>query len=134
MYYLRPYDLTTKLEFLASRIEIEIVLLFTYQLMKSDGPRKDGLSVEWRRLHNEEIYDLLFTQNIIRVMKSGRLIWAGHVALWETREMHTGWWLGNLRKTDSLGDKSISRITILKILKRRDGKSCFGFIRPSRLL
>jgi len=57
------------------------------------------------------------------------------VAVWERREMHTGWWLGNLLKTDNLGDKSISRITVLnKIFNRRDGKSWFGFIHPSRLL
>jgi hypothetical protein len=59
--------------------------------MKFDGFKKDGVSVEWRRLNIEEIYDLLFTQNIIRVIKSGRLRWAEHVALWETTEMHTGW-------------------------------------------
>jgi len=61
MHYLRPYDKTTNLEFLASEREIEIVLLFTYQLMKSVGPKRDGVSVEWRRLHSEEIYNLFFT-------------------------------------------------------------------------
>jgi hypothetical protein len=39
----------------------------------------------------------------------------------------TGWWLGNLRKTDSLGDRSISRIIILKIiLKRKVGSYGLG--------
>jgi hypothetical protein len=70
--------------------------------------------VEWRRLHNEEIYDLLFAQNVIRMTKSGRLRWAGRVAVWERREMHTGWWLGNLRKMENLGDKGISEITVFK--------------------
>ena len=49
------------------------------------------VSVKWRRLHNEEICDLLFTQNVIRMTKLGRLKWARRVAVWETREMHTGW-------------------------------------------
>jgi hypothetical protein len=82
--------MTANFEFLASKRDIEIVLLFTYQLMKSVAPKRDGVSVEWRRLHNEEFYDLLFTQNIIRVTKSGRLRWVGHVDVRETREMHTG--------------------------------------------
>jgi hypothetical protein len=35
---------------------------------------------EWRRLHNKELYALYSSLNIIRVMKSRRLRWAGHVA------------------------------------------------------
>jgi hypothetical protein len=35
---------------------------------------------KWRRLHNKELYDLYSSPNIIRVMKSRRLRWAGHVA------------------------------------------------------
>jgi len=100
--------------------------------MKFVRPKRDGVSVEWRRLHNERIYDLLFTQNIIRVTKSGRLRWAGHVGVWESREMHIGWWLGNLRKMDSLGDKSISGITILKkILRKGMGSHGLGISVPA---
>jgi hypothetical protein len=39
----------------------------------------------WRRLHHEELYNLYASQNIMRVIKSGRMRWAGHVAL--MREM-----------------------------------------------
>jgi hypothetical protein len=35
---------------------------------------------DWRRLHNKELYTLYFSRNIIRVIKSRRLRWAGHVA------------------------------------------------------
>jgi hypothetical protein len=35
---------------------------------------------EWRRLHNKELYALYFSPNIVRVIKSRRLRWAGHVA------------------------------------------------------
>jgi hypothetical protein len=35
---------------------------------------------EWRRLHNEELYDLYSSPSIIRVRKSRRISWAGHVA------------------------------------------------------
>ena len=44
------------------------------------GPRKDEVTGEWRRLHNEELNDLYFSPNIVRVMKSRRMRWAGHVA------------------------------------------------------
>ena len=44
------------------------------------GPRRDEVSGEWRRLHNEEINDLYSSPNIVRVIKSRRIRWAGHVA------------------------------------------------------
>jgi hypothetical protein len=44
------------------------------------GPKREKVTGDWRRLHNEELYALYFTPNIIRVMKSTRLKWAGHVA------------------------------------------------------
>jgi len=44
------------------------------------GPRRDEVTGEWSRLHNEELNDLYFSPNIVRVIKSGRMRWAGHVA------------------------------------------------------
>jgi len=44
------------------------------------GPRSDEVTGEWRRLHNEEINDLYSSPNIVRVKKSRRLRWVGHVA------------------------------------------------------
>jgi len=43
----------------------------------------------WRRLHHEELYNLYASQNIMRVIKSGRMRWAGHVAL--MREMRNAY-------------------------------------------
>ena len=43
------------------------------------GPRRDEVTGEWRRLHNEELNDLYSSPNIVRVIKSRRMRWAGHV-------------------------------------------------------
>jgi len=44
------------------------------------GPRRDEVTGEWRRLHNEELNDLYTSPNTVRVIKSRRMRWAGHVA------------------------------------------------------
>jgi hypothetical protein len=44
------------------------------------GPKRDEVTGEWRRLHNKELNDLYSSQNIILVIKSRRMGWAGHVA------------------------------------------------------
>jgi len=44
------------------------------------GPRRDEVTGEWRKLHNEELNDLNSSPNIVRVIKSRRMRWAGHVA------------------------------------------------------
>jgi hypothetical protein len=44
------------------------------------GPKRDGVTEEWRKLHNEELHDLYSSPSIIRIIKSRRMRWAGHVA------------------------------------------------------
>jgi hypothetical protein len=44
------------------------------------GPKRDEVTGEWRRLHNKELYAVYSSPNIIRVIKSRRPRWAGHVA------------------------------------------------------
>jgi hypothetical protein len=44
------------------------------------GPKRDEVTGEWRKLHNEELRDLHSSPSIIRIIKSIRIRWAGHVA------------------------------------------------------
>jgi hypothetical protein len=44
------------------------------------GPKRVKVTREWRKLHNKELYALYSSPNIIRMIKSGRLRWAGHMA------------------------------------------------------
>ena len=44
------------------------------------GPKRDEVTGEWRKLHNEEFRDIYSLPNIVRVVKSRRMRWVGHVA------------------------------------------------------
>ena len=53
------------------------------------GPKRDEVTGEWRKLHNEELSDLYSLPNFVRVVKSRRMRWAGHVAcMGEGRGVH----------------------------------------------
>jgi hypothetical protein len=49
-------------------------------LRKVFGPKRDEVTGEWRKLHNEELNDLYSLPSTVRVVKSRRMRWAGHVA------------------------------------------------------
>jgi hypothetical protein len=55
-------------------------LLGNRVLRRIFGPKRNEVTGEWRRLHNKELYVLYSSPNIIRVIKSRRLRWAGHLA------------------------------------------------------
>jgi hypothetical protein len=44
------------------------------------GPKRDRVTGGWRKLHNEELHNLYSSSGIIRIIKSRRMRWAGHVA------------------------------------------------------
>jgi hypothetical protein len=54
------------------------------------GPKRDEVTGKWRKLHNEELNDLYSLPSIVRVVKSRRMRWAGHVArMGEGRDVHS---------------------------------------------
>jgi hypothetical protein len=57
------------------------------------GPKRDEVTGEWRKLHNEKLNDLYSSFNTVRVIKSRRVRWAGHVACMGRVEVYTciGW-------------------------------------------
>jgi len=64
-------------------------------LRKIFGPRRDEVTGEWRRSHNEELNELYSSPNIVWVIKSRRMRWAGHVArMGEERGCTGSWWGG----------------------------------------
>jgi hypothetical protein len=53
------------------------------------GPKRDEVTGEWRKLHNEELHTLYSSPDIIRQVKSRRMRWAGHVArMGEERKLY----------------------------------------------
>jgi hypothetical protein len=78
------------------------------------GPERDEATGDWRRLHNEELNDLHSSPNIIRIIKSRRMRWVGHVTRMGKREVHTGFWWGDLREGDHLGEPGLAGSIILK--------------------
>jgi hypothetical protein len=91
------------------------------------GPKREEATGEWRRLHNGELNDLYSTPNVIRVIKSRRIRWAGHIARMGKREVHTGFWWGDLREGDHFGDQGVDGRIILKLIfKKWDGRAWTG--------
>jgi hypothetical protein len=54
------------------------------------GPKRDEVTGEWKKLHNEKLNDLYCSPNIVLAIKSRRMRWAGHVAC--MGEACTGFW------------------------------------------
>jgi hypothetical protein len=65
--------------------------------------KRDGVTGEWRKVLNEELYDLYCSPTIVRVIKSRRMSWAGHVARMGRGELCTGFLVGKPEGQRSLG-------------------------------
>jgi hypothetical protein len=61
------------------------------------GSKTGELTGDWRKLHNEELHNLYSSPNIIRMIKSRRMRWAGHVA---RMGMSVGYWRKSQKERD----------------------------------
>ena len=86
------------------------------------GPKRDEVTGEWRKLYNEELSDLYSLRNIVRVVKSRRMRWAGHVArMGEGRVVHRVL-VGNPGERDHWGDPNVyGRIILRWIFRNWEG-------------
>jgi hypothetical protein len=69
-------------------------------------------------LHNDELHNLYSSPNIVRMMKSKKMRWAGHVA--RMGEVFTGFWLGGRKARDHWGDLGVGGRIILRWTLDRD--------------
>ena len=82
-------------------------------LRRKFGPRRDEVTGECRRLHNEKLNDLYCSPDIVRVIKWRRMRWVGNVArMCEERGCMGSWW-GNRREGDHWGDLGVDGWIIL---------------------
>jgi hypothetical protein len=63
------------------------------------GPKMDEVTGDWRKLHNDD-YNLYFLPSVIKMTKSRRIGWAGHVARLGRRGMRIGYWWESQKEKD----------------------------------
>jgi hypothetical protein len=67
------------------------------------GPKRDEMTGEWRKLHNEELHNLYSSPNIIRMIKSRRMRWARHIARMGEKRNAYRIWMGKPEGNRPLG-------------------------------
>jgi hypothetical protein len=82
-------------------------------------PKRDEVTREWRKLHNEELNDFYSSRNIMQVIKLRRMRWVEHVAdVWCRRGAYC-FWRVNVREDDHLEDSSLDGKIILRWIFRK---------------
>jgi len=100
------------------REERKLRVLENMVLRRIFGPRRDEVTGEWRRLHNEELNDLYTSPNIVREIKSRRMRWTGHVARMDEERGCIGSWWGNRGERGQWGDLGVDGWIILPWISR----------------
>ena len=99
---------------LTLREECRLKVLENRVLRRIFGPKRNEVTKEWRRLHNEELYALYSSPNIIWVIKSRRLRWVGNIESMRERKVTCRVWWENLKDGDHLEDSGVGGRIILK--------------------
>jgi len=86
--------------------------VFENRVLRIFERKRDEVTGEWRKLHNEELNDLYCSPSIVRVIKSSRMRWAGHVACMGERR-------GVCRERYHLGDPGVDGRIILRWIFRK---------------
>jgi hypothetical protein len=104
---------------LTLREEYRLRVFENRMLRKIFGPKRGEVTEELRKFHKEEIHDLYSSSNIVRVIKSRRMRWAGHVARMGRREACIEFWWGNLKERDHWRDPGVDGRIILRWIFRK---------------
>jgi hypothetical protein len=93
------------------------------------GPKRDEVTGEWRQLHNEELHDLYSSPSIIRIIKTRRMRWAGHVARMGEKRNACRLLVGKSERKRPLGRRRRRWVIIVGwILERWDGGMWTGLV------
>jgi hypothetical protein len=96
------------------------------------GPKRDEVTGEWRKLHNEELHNLYSSPDTIRQVKSMRMRWAGHVArMGEERKVYK-FWVGKPEGKRPLGRPRRRWEDGIRMDLREIGVGCVDWIRLSQ--
>jgi hypothetical protein len=83
------------------------------------GSNRDEVMGGWRKLHNEELHNLYSLSSIIRMLKSRRMRWTGHVARMRESKMHIRYWWESQKERDYYEDQYVGWWRILKWILER---------------
>jgi hypothetical protein len=83
------------------------------------GPKRDNITGEWRKIHNEDLNDLHSSPKIERMIKSRRMRWAGHVERMGKRRGIYSVLVGRPERTNHLEDPGIDGRIILRCVFRK---------------
>jgi hypothetical protein len=88
--------------------------VFEKRVLRIFGQKTAEVMGGWRKLHNEELHNLYSSPSIIRMIKSRRMRWAGHVARLGSRGLGLGYWWEFQKERDQWDDQDVGGWTILK--------------------
>jgi hypothetical protein len=101
--------------------------VYENRVLRILGPKRDEVTGDWRKLHNEELRNLYFSPDIIRTIKSGKMRWAEHVARMGRRGYRI--LVGKPEGKSPLGRARRRWVDNIKMDLRRDRMGWFGLDR-----